>query len=143
MPVLASLRAGIRLQARCNSGSLAVAGSLKLPFVGANDPLGERLAIGPTGQVVAGDALHIGRKLLGRRLQTAKLAPEPSLLTGPHAQRAAEVDLEALDQVAIRARHELALQTDVGHLGARAGVGAAVDVDGDFGVQVADALLEM
>ena len=35
--------------------------------------------------------------------------------------------------------HQLALETDVGDLGAGAGVGAAVDVDGDRGVEVGEA----
>ena len=42
---------------------------------------------------------------------------------------AAQVDLEALDHLAVRPGHELALQPDVGHLRAGAGVRAAVDVD--------------
>ena len=59
------------------------------------------------------------------------------------AEAAAEVDLEALDLVAVVVEHEHALEADVGDLGAGAGVGAAVDVDGDRGVEVGEALLQL
>ena len=62
---------------------------------------------------------------------------------GAEAERAAEVHLEALDLVAVVVHDELALEADVGDLGAGAGVGAAVDVDRDLGVEVGEALLQL
>ena len=50
---------------------------------------------------------------------------------GVEAEAAAEVDLEALDLVAVGIGDELALEPDVGDLDAGAGVGAAVEVHGD------------
>ena len=58
-------------------------------------------------------------------LRPRTLRPKPA----SDAERAAEVDLEALDLLAVAVEHELALQADVGDLDAGAGVGAAVDVD--------------
>ena len=69
----------------------------------------------------------------------AQLAAEVGLQPGG----AAEVHLEALDLVAVGVEHQLALEADVGDLGAGAGVRAAVDVDGDRRVEVGEPPLEL
>src|SRR4051812_284467 len=92
-----------------------------------DDPAGERLVLRrPVGQIVAGDLLDVRGKLLGRCLEAAHLAAEPGGLTLGHAEGAAEVDLESFDLLARGVGDELALEADVGDLGAGAGVGAAV-----------------
>src|SRR4051794_36264269 len=51
--------------------------------------------------------------------------------------------LEALDLAAVLRRHDLALEAQVGGLDACAGIGAAVDVDGEWGVERREPLLQL
>ena len=80
-----------------------------------------------SASVRPGQPLDVVRQLVGGDLVAAQLAAE----AGVEAEAAAQVHLEALDLVAVRAGHQLALEPDVGDLDPGAGVGAAVDVDGD------------
>src|SRR4029453_5138968 len=52
----------------------------------------------------------------------AHLTPEPGLLALGEGQPTAQVDLEALHHLAVGSRDQLALEADVGDLGAGAGV---------------------
>src|SRR5687767_12057020 len=101
--------------------------------------MGERLAAGAVVEEVPDDLLDVVGEVFGGHLVRAELAPEPGLET----QRATEVDLEALDLVAVLVEHEHALESDVGGLDAGTGVGAPVDVDGDRGVELRHPLLEL
>ena len=62
---------------------------------------------------------------------------------GVEPEPATEVDLEPLDLVPVVVQDQLALEPDVGDLGSGAGVRAAVDVDGDGGVEVGKAAFEL
>src|SRR5690606_15818086 len=115
--------------------------SLEVGLLGPHDPLREPLALAALRHEPAHDALDVVAQLGAGDLQAAQLAPEP----GVEAEAAAEVHLEALDLVAVGVGDDLALEPDVGHLGARAGVRAAVEVDGDrdLGAHVGQALLQV
>ena len=102
-------------------------------------PVGERLAVLALVEVRRDDGGDVVVELGAGHLVGAQLAAE----VGAQAGGAAEVHLEALDLVAVVVEHQLALEADVGDLGAGAGVGAAVDVDGDRGVEVGEAALEL
>src|SRR5215468_11788588 len=104
------------------------------PFVGAAGPGGELLAVGPVREVVAQDALDVVGQAVRPHLQPAQLAAERRV--GP--ERAAQVHLESLAAV-----HGRALEPDVGDLEPGAGVGAAVDVDADGGVEAGQAPLQL
>ncbi|KPC71416.1 hypothetical protein ADL26_15480, partial [Thermoactinomyces vulgaris] len=103
------------------------------------DPLGEGLPFRPGDEVAPGEAFHIVAEVGRGDLEAAGLASQARRGGVP----AAEVDLEALDLLAVLVGDELALEADVAGLGAGAGVGAAVDVDGDRHVEFGDALLEL
>src|SRR5688572_1878446 len=135
MPVLATLRAGMRHMRAVLPDSLAGARSYQLLLLGAQHPLRERLTVGPRGQVVAGDAFDVVGQVGGRRLQAAQLAPETRLLPRLQGQPATEVDLEALHHGAVRSGHQLALQPDVGDLAARAFVSTIASLQNSMPVQ--------
>src|SRR5262249_45789844 len=113
--------------AACRAGlsSLAYV-SYQEPFVGAAGPGGELLAFGPVGEVVAQNPLDVVGQPVGGHLQAAQFPAE----RGIAAERSPQVHLEALAAV-----HDRPLQPDVGDLEPGAGVGAAVDVDADRGVE--------
>src|SRR5438034_5610590 len=104
------------------------------PFVGAAGPGGELLAVGPVSEVVAQDPLDVVGQAIRPHLQPTQLAAERRV--GP--ERAAQVDLESLAAV-----HGRALEPDVGDLEPGAGVGAAVDVDADWGVEAGQPPLQL
>src|SRR6476660_189411 len=110
--------------------------SSQLLLIRSGDPLGERLAGLAAGEVAAGQPLDVVGTFRRGGLEPPQLAAEAAGLSLGHGQATAEVHLVALDRLPVRAGHELPLQADVGDLGPRAGVRAAVDVDGD--VQVLD-----
>jgi len=115
-----------------------LARSLEVVLLGPQHPLREPLALLALRDVMAHHPLDVVAELLARDLEPAELAAE----AGIEAQTTAEVHLEALDLLAL-VHDELALQADVGDLGAGAGVGAAVHVDRDRGVQRREPLLEL
>src|SRR6478672_5938738 len=104
------------------------------PFVGAAGPGGELLAVGPVAEVVAQDPLDVVGQAIRAHLQPAQLTAERRV--GP--ERAAQVYLEPLAAV-----HGRALKPDVGDLEPGAGVGAAVDVDADRGVEAGQPPLQL
>src|SRR3954447_12779610 len=108
-------------------------------FVGSGHPLGEPLTLAALGDERASQPLHVVRQLIGGHLVATQLASE----AGVESEPAAEVDLEALDLAPVGARHQLSLEPDVGHLDPGTGVGAAVEVDGDGGLQRAEARLQL
>ena len=99
------------------------------------DPLGEPLAVLALRLEGLEHPLDVVGQFVGGDLVAADLAAEP----GVQAEPAAQVHLEALDLLAAVVGDDHALETDVGDLGAGAGVRAAVDVDGERHVEVADA----
>src|SRR5690606_30547226 len=105
---------------------------------GARRPDREPLAVLALGLETLQDPLDVVRQFVGGDLQSAHLAAEGRL----QAEGAAEVHLVAADLAALVVRDELALEADVGGLDARAGVRAAVDVDGERLVEVRQAALE-
>src|SRR5882757_2270156 len=108
--------------------------SLKIGLIGAGDPLGEALAGVALLGVVADHPVHVVAQLAGSHLQPAQLAAE----SGVQPEAATQVHLETGHLVAVRGGDDLALEPDVGGLGAGAGVRAAVEVDCDGGLQVRD-----
>src|SRR5882757_10564839 len=90
--------------------------SLKVRLVGPGHPLREPLAAVPLLDVLADDPVHVVAEPAGRDLQPAQLAAE----AGVQSESAAQVHLEAGHLVAVRVRHDLALEADVGGLGAGA-----------------------
>src|SRR3954454_5197029 len=120
----------------CGQGS-STGRSYQHGFVGPGHPLGEALTLAALRDEGASHPLHVVRQLVGGHLVATQLASEARV----KSQSAAKVDLEALNLAAVGARHQLALEPDVGHLDPRAGVGAAVEVHGDGSLQRPEARL--
>src|SRR5690242_1499453 len=79
-------------------------------LVGPVGPGRERLAVGTLGRVPAGQPLD-GVVELGRGgLETAQLATEVGAVAPGHGEAAAQVHLEALDHLTVRAGYQLALE---------------------------------
>src|SRR5699024_8193560 len=95
--------------------------------LGALGPLRESFVGLARREIAADEPFHVVLQFGGGNLQTSYLPPQ--IRVG--GESAPEVDLEALDLVAVRVRYELPLQTDVGGLRSGAGVGAAVQSDAD------------
>src|SRR5436309_13809216 len=108
--------AGPRLRSTGSTAEIPARSSELLLFRSGH-PVGEALARGTAGRVPAGQPLDVRHEIGARGLQAPQLAAQAGVLAGGHGQPAAEVHLEALHQLTIRARYELAFQPDVGDLG--------------------------
>src|SRR5690606_16474063 len=91
-------------------------------LLGAVGPGRERLVLAALGEPAAGDALDVVRQLVGGDLEPAHGAAEPGLVAVGRREPAAQVHLVP----ELAPAQELALETDVGGLDARARVLAAV-----------------
>ena len=133
-------RGGTGARRRSRGSARAPSGrSSQRLLVRPRHPAGEGLLVLALVEEAAYDCLDIVGQAFRRHLVGAELAAEPGL----ESETATEVDLEALDLVAVVVENQLALEPDVGDLDPGARVGTAVDVDADRGVEVGDALLEL
>src|SRR3954447_6494604 len=108
-------------------------------LVCASHPLRERLDVVPLVEERLDDVGDVVVEAGAGDLVGAQLAAELRL----EAEAATEVHLEALDLPAVGVHHQLALEAEVGDLGPRARVRAAVDVDGDRHRQLRETVLEL
>src|SRR5690606_3879765 len=120
-------------------GSACGANSTQILLRGALDPLAELLIRGALLLELGDHAGDVLPDLIGDDLVALELATE----VGVQVHRTAEVDLETLHAVAVGVGDGLALEADVGDLGAGTGVRAAVQRDLDGHVEVADAFLQL
>src|SRR3954451_18389186 len=98
----------------------ALARSSQFTLVRSGDPFGEALALATPGRIAAAQPFYVLDQMLRGRLETPQLATEARLLPGRHGEAASQMHLEALDQLAVPAGYQLALEPDVGDLGTSA-----------------------